>query len=151
MPVSDGFVRYEKHPVPMSAGSGAVSQSYGPDEIEFIEVAEWWARKFVASVDTNRIKVVPCRGTSMSPTIPDGSLLFVDVRVKSHIGDGIYCIDLDHRLLVKRINIRPKDRVFEVVSDNESGPRTETYPLSEEESMYICGKVVAWLAIQKDK
>lgn len=145
-----GFLKFELHPIQVSAGPGAVANTYGQDEIEFIEVAEWWARKYVGSTDTDRIKVVPCRGSSMSPTIPEGSLLFVDVETKRHIGDGIYCIDLDNRLLVKRINVRQKDRVFEVVSDNKNGPDTETYPLSEQDRMCICGKVVAWLAVQKD-
>lgn len=145
-----GLVRFERHPVPVSAGPGAVANTYGTDEIEFIEVAEWWARRFVGSTDSKRIKVVPCRGSSMAPTIPEGSLLFVDVGTRSHVGDGIYCIDLDQRLLVKRINVRTRDRVFEVVSDNKNGPKTETYSLSEEDRMCICGKVVAWLAVQKD-
>jgi phage repressor protein C with HTH and peptisase S24 domain len=145
-----GVVRFEKHPVSISAGPGAVANTYNQDEIDFIEVAEWWAREFVGSTDSKRIKVVPCRGASMSPTIPDGSILFVDVKVREHIGDGIYCIDLENRLLVKRINIRVRDHVLEVVSDNKNGPPTETYPLSEEKNICICGKVVAWLAIQKD-
>lgn len=145
-----GLLRFEKYPVTMSAGPGAYANHYDREAIDSFEVAEWWARQFIGSVDPERIKVVPSRGTSMSPTIPDGSLLFVDVTIRNHIGDGIYCIDLDGRLTVKRIHVRAKDRFFEVISDNPDGPPPDQYQLDDEDRICICGKVVAWLATHRE-
>jgi phage repressor protein C with HTH and peptisase S24 domain len=144
------MLRFEKHPVTMSAGPGNYANHYDRDAIDTFEVADWWARQFIGSVDPARIKVVPSRGSSMSPTIPDGSLLFVDTSVRRHVGDGIYCIDLDGRLMVKRIHVRAKDRVFEVISDNPDGPPPDQYQLQDEDRLCICGKVVAWLATHRE-
>ena len=140
------FVRFELHPVRYSAGPGASANTY--DVVEHLDIARQWAVEKLGSCDPERIKIVTCSGTSMSPTIPDGSLLFVDVRINHFVGDGIYCLSVGHgaseRLLVKRVRQRLKPPCIEVISDNPTGPEPETYLPHEESQLTISAKVVGW-------
>lgn len=145
IPDETSYLKFDRYTVPVSAGPGAEAPVV--EEFEGFDVALWWARLHIGSIDTNRIKVVACRGTSMSPTIPDGSMVFVDISQRTHCGDGIYVINIAGRLLLKRINLVTKSRTLEVVSDNPLGPAKEVYGLHEEEQIMICGKVVAWMAV----
>lgn len=144
--VSDNFVRFELHPVRYSAGPGASANTY--DVVEHLDIARQWAVEKLGSCDPERIKIVTCSGTSMSPTIPDGSLLFVDVRINHFVGDGIYCLSVGHgaseRLLVKRVRQRLKPPCIEVISDNPTGPEPETYLPHEESQLTISAKVIGW-------
>lgn len=137
------FVRFEIHPVRMSAGPGALlEEPY--DVVEYLDVAKRWAQSKLGSCDPRRIKIVTCAGSSMDPTIRNGDLLFVDIGIKSFFGDGIYCLDWNGMLLVKRLVAIAKNRCIEIRSDNPNGPNTETVRPDEFDQLAINGKVMAW-------
>ncbi|WP_415034481.1 LexA family transcriptional regulator [Azonexus sp.] len=152
--VPDDFVRFELHPVRYSAGHG-VDACNNNEAVEHLDIARKWAIERLGSCDPDRIKIVICSGTSMSPTIPDGSLLFVDVRVNSFVGDGIYCLSIGHgsseRLLVKRVRQRLKPPCIEVLSDNPTGPGPETYLPHEEDQLTISARVVGWWSMESER
>ena len=72
----------------------------------------------------------------MSPTINPGDLLFVDTSIDSYVGVGIYLIEYNGILLVKRIQ---KTTTYKIISDNEKYEDEE----AEEKDIKICGFVVS--------
>jgi len=120
-----------------------------------VGIAHQWAAENLGKFDADRIKVVICSGTAMSPTIPAGSLLFVDVSVRTFAGDGIYCLSIGRgqakRLVVKRIQQRTKPPRLEVISDNPTGPSPEVYLPAEEDQLPINARVVAWWALGMER
>jgi len=151
--LGESFVRFDLHPIRYSAGPGTTTSSY--EVVEHLDIARQWAVEKLGSCDPGRIKIVICSGTSMSPTIPDGSLLFVDVRINHFVGDGIYCLSVGHgageRLLVKRVRQRLKPPCIEVLSDNPTGPAPETYLPHEEEQLTISARVVGWWSMGSER
>ena len=76
----------------------------------------------------------------MVPTIRDGALLVVDTSLHD-IDDGrIYVLDVDGRLLVKRLQVRADGRII-IRSDN-AAYEPETVTPSEATPLHIIGQVV---------
>lgn len=87
-----------------------------------------------------RCAVITARGDSMSPTIPDGSLLVVD-HSQTQISNGcIMVINLGDDLLVKRVR-RRLDGLIDLVSDNQAYP-PETIGTNMLHQLRVVGRVV---------
>lgn len=80
------------------------------------------------------------RGDSMEPTLPGGSVVFVDVRQSNPPPDDIYAIDYGDGLMVKRLKLVPRSKLVSVISDNE---RYSTDDLPREE-VRVFGRVIGW-------
>lgn len=82
-------------------------------------------------------------GTSMEPTIADGSPIAIDKGTR-HIIDGkIYALDHGGMLRIKRLYKLPLGRV-RLVSDNADEYPEETYSLMGPDSPKIIGRVFWW-------
>ena len=80
-------------------------------------------------------------GDSMEPTIRSGDLLLVD-RSKSRMnGDGIYLINLDDGLMVKRVEWLLGGSVV-IRGDNTTVSREQILPSTDLEKLHILGRVV---------
>lgn len=90
----------------------------------------------IAKTNLENVKIIRVRSTSMSPTINPGDLLFVDTSIDSYVGVGIYLIEYNGILLVKRIQ---KTTTYKIISDNEKYEDEE----AEEKDIKICGFVVS--------
>lgn len=69
--------------------------------------------------------IVRVRGDSMAPTIPDGAYVLVDWRGRVDWSTpGIYIIRLDDEIVVKRLQLSPKEEGnwVSLISDNSSYP-----------------------------
>lgn len=80
------------------------------------------------------------RGDSMEPTIPGGSVVFVDTKQNQLPPDDIYAINYGDGLMVKRLKLVPRSEMVSVISDNERYgaddlPRTE---------VHVWGRIVGW-------
>ena len=64
------------------------------------------------------IKIFRQIGDSMKPTINDLGLVVFDSRINYYLGDGIYVIKHNNRLMVKRVQKRFHDR-YVIISDNK--------------------------------
>ena len=69
---------------------------------------ETWAREVFDALhgDTNDCGVVRMAGDEMAPLICDGDLMFVDRSAARLAGNGIYALEVDGRLVVRRIESR---------------------------------------------
>ena len=80
-------------------------------------------------------------GDSMEPTIRSGDLLLVD-RSKSRMnGDGIYLINLDDGLMVKRVEWLLGGSVV-IRGDNTAVSREQLLPSTDLEKLQLLGRVV---------
>ncbi|MBK5915131.1 S24 family peptidase [Rhodocyclus purpureus] len=144
-PTHADYVQLEIHDVRMSAGAGAecIDRS---DIVANLPVLKSWALENLGTANPEYVKLVTCAGISMQPTIDDGSLMFVDVRVREFRGDGIYCLAWNEHLIVKRLIADVLSGNLRIVSDN---PDKELYPDQiatprEADRLTILGQVRRW-------
>lgn len=140
-----GHVRIPVLDAPPSAGPGRLPVDY-PAVLGHIDVAEAWARKHLGrSLDSMR--ALPVSGDSMSPTLNEGDLAFVDTNCRHFEADGIYVIIFNDTLFIKRLVVDFATQRVEIRSDNERVP-TRSVSKSELNELVICGRVKAWLAVK---
>lgn len=129
-----------------AAGAGRDPVDY-PAVIDYLEVPEVWALHRLGR-DLSKYRVLPVSGDSMSPTINDGDLVFVDTNVTSYQTNGIYVIIWHGRLLIKRLRASLSSGKIEIASDNESAYPTESVSPEELNKLHICGFVKCWWSIK---
>lgn len=135
--------------VRVSAGPGAEPVSIQIlDAVDHVQVMADWAREKLGTHDTDRVKLVTCKGDSMLPTIHPGDVVFVDVYRSAYDGDGIYVILLDKHLLIKRLRMQ-LDKRLAVISDNSALYPPEILEGSAIKDLQICGRALAWWTIKK--
>jgi phage repressor protein C with HTH and peptisase S24 domain len=143
--VEIGHVRIAVLDAVPSAGPGGQPVDY-PAVLDHIDVAESWARKRLGgNLDT--IRALPVAGDSMSPTINEGDLAFVDTSCHRFEAEGIYVIVFNDSLLIKRLLVDLAGQRIEVRSDNEKLP-TQYIASADVAGLAICGRVKAWLAVK---
>ena len=118
-----------------------------PAVLGHIDVAEGWARKHLGP-KLDQIRAVPVAGDSMSPTINDGDLAFVDTTANRFEADGLYVLIWNGRLLIKRLVANVAQNHLEIRSDSPINP-TQHIPANEIDGLHICGRVKAWLAVKE--
>ena len=122
--------------VAASAGPGAISPSDHADSV----IA--FGRSFLRDQGAvpEKCSVIWARGDSMAPTIPDASLLIVDLS-QAEIANGcIMVINIGEDLLVKRIR-RRLDGLVDLISDNPAYP-PETIGPDMMRQLRVVGRVV---------
>lgn len=140
--VEGGHVRIAVLGAVPSAGPGGEPVDY-PAVLGHIDVAEGWARKRLGN-HLEHIRALPVSGDSMSPTINEGDLAFVDTQCKHFDTEGIYVIVFNNALLIKRLSADLTSRRIKVQSDNERHAPQQV----REDELTICGRVKAWLAVK---
>ena len=127
------------------AGAGGEPVDW-PTVLGHIDVAEGWARKHLGQA-VERIRALPVQGDSMSPTINEGDLAFVDTGCNRYETDGIYVIIWNERLFIKRLVVDFAHDRIEVQSDNPMSPPWYI-PATQIDNLTICGRVKTWLAVK---
>ncbi|WP_062359533.1 LexA family transcriptional regulator [Vreelandella aquamarina] len=101
------------------------------------------ARLSRAGVQPSHAACATVKGTSMEPTIADGSPIAID-KGSVHIVDGkIYALEHGGELRVKRLYKMPLNRI-RLVSDNAEEYPEEVYMLGHEDAPRILGRVFWW-------
>lgn len=102
----------------------------------------WGLPEFIYArigVPSARLAALPVQGDSMSPTLKDGDVIFVDTGHRSPSPDGIYALSDDFGgVIVKRLESHGGDGRVRIISDN---PLHQPYERSIEE-MFIFGRYV---------
>jgi phage repressor protein C with HTH and peptisase S24 domain len=77
---------------------------------------------------------------AMSPTLKPGNLVLADASQKRIAGDGLYIIDMDGTLDIKRVQAMPGG-ILELSSDN---PAYKSFTISpaQQQSLKVLGKAV---------
>lgn len=131
------FVMVPHHDVAASAGGGAVIHDEQiVDHLAFKR--EWLTQTLGCAPD--KVCVIQVRGDSMTPTINDADLLLLDMRTVSQRSEGVYVIQLQGSLLVKRLRFKINGAV-DVISDNVRYG-TETLTTKEAGQLEVLGRVV---------
>ena len=94
-------------------------------------------------IDPSRLMLVSAVGDSMEPTVRTGDLLLVDRSPESPLEDGIYLIQIEQGLSVKRLE-RRVDGSVTVRGDNPKASKEELLSKKELARLKNIGKVV-WM------
>lgn len=130
------YVQVPKYDVRASAGHGA--QVTDESVVNHLAFSAAWVRKM--GLDARSMALIEARGDSMSPTIMDGDLMLLDTRAGRVKSEGVYVINLQGALLVKRLRIRLSG-IVEIVSDNAKYG-CETISGDELDRLVIVGRVI---------
>lgn len=128
--------------------STAASMGPGEDQHDEVVVGRltispgWIEKRLKPFTAKENLKFIHGFGDSMSPTFEDGSILLVDGGVRTVDIDGIYVLEANQRVYIKRVRQRI-DGAYEVSSDN---PTVKTVDVLNGNSGHvnILGRVL-WL------
>lgn len=125
--------------VEASAGHGAmvISEEYSDKSMVFD--CQWLSKR---NLNKSNLVVITAKGDSMHPTIISGESLVVDTSPLDNFVDGIYVIDLDSHLLVKRLQ-RQFTGGIKILSDNPAY-EAQLVPQESLDQLHIVGRVV-WM------
>lgn len=109
--------------VEASAGTGLVP----PDHEAIAYRLELPADYLATLTDSHprHLQVISVKGISMLPTLKPGDLVMIDRAKTSLAFDGLFVIDIDGAILVKRIGRSTRKGFVNVISDNEDQPSFE--------------------------
>lgn len=127
------LVVINEYNVELSAGSGCFI-----DNPECIVAKHYFPLSLLrekTSAPPDKIIILPVRGDSMEPGIPNKSKVLIDMTQNQRpLSEGIYAIEEDGDVKIKRIQFR-SDRLY-IVSDNK------TYDSYESKNARIIGKAL---------
>ena len=85
------------------------------------------------------LHLIYVRGDSMEPTLSDGEVIMIDRSVNAPNHDGIFVIQMDDAILIKRIQPLPGNRL-RIMSDNKRYPDIEAD--LQQHPLRLVGKVI---------
>lgn len=137
---------FEQLSIPLLANSGAMGD--GSDQLHDdvvvgrITVSPEWALRTLKPTALEALRFIHGYGDSMSPTFLDGDVLLVDVGVKECKVDGVYVLEANERIYIKRVRQRMNGD-FEISSDNPTVKTVDV--LDGSHTVGIRGRVLwAW-------
>lgn len=116
---SDHKLRVEVLDVGGQCGTSGVINPDFPDTITCLYFSPEGVAEMLSRTNTNGVSLINAFGDSMTPTIKQGDLLFIDTNIKEFVGDGIYFFKLDGEGFVKRLQRFPKGKIM-AMSDNKN-------------------------------
>ena len=132
----EGFVLVPQYNIEASGGSVFHSEQI----VDHLAFKEDWVHKELGT-NPESLLLVHNIGDSMEPTLHTGDLLLVD-RSKSQVkGEGIYLINLDDGLMVKRVEWLLDGSVV-IRGDNTFVSREQVLPSKDLQKLDILGRVV---------
>lgn len=125
------------HRFATAAGSGAMDIDESIKTYAYFR-REWLRRK---GLTAGKCSIIGVMGDSMEPTLPDGCVILVDQDRTQLRHGGIFVLQTEEGLIVKRTNRDARDS-WQLVSDNDS-PEWPTAPLPSD--AVVRGEV-KWMA-----
>jgi phage repressor protein C with HTH and peptisase S24 domain len=139
----EGYLRFFPLTDAYSAGEGDSVLSDHPEAVDSIDLAEVEAQRLLGSTDAEHIRLLTVRGDSMVPTMKPRDLLFVDTRVRSFEGDGVYILELNGFRVIKRVQMIGDQRIL-LTSDNSV---YHPFELGESDRLGYIGRVIRVLPL----
>jgi phage repressor protein C with HTH and peptisase S24 domain len=131
------YVLVPRYDVRASAGAG--SMIHDESIVDHLVFKRQWLTQSLGCAP-EQVCVIQVRGDSMTPTINDTDLLLLDMRALTQRAEGVYVIQLQGSLLVKRLRFKLNGTV-DVISDNKRYG-TETLTSKEADQLTVLGRVV---------
>jgi phage repressor protein C with HTH and peptisase S24 domain len=132
------FVLLPRYNIESSVGS--VSVIHSEQIVDHLAFKASWVSKELGT-DPKNLLLINSIGDSMEPTFRSGDLLLVDRKKALMKGDGIYLINFDDGLIVKRLEWM-MDGTVVIRGDNTSISREQKLTAIEMEKLHILGRVV---------
>lgn len=138
---------FEELSIPVLANSGSMGggedQMHDEVVVGRLTVSPQWATRTIKPLtDIQNLRFIHGYGDSMSPTFADGDILLVDVGVSDPKIDGVYVLEANDRIYIKRVRQR-FDGSFEISSDNPTIKTVDV--LDGTQRVNVRGRVVwAW-------
>jgi phage repressor protein C with HTH and peptisase S24 domain len=110
----EGFVLVPRYEVSASAGGGAVIHS--EQIVDHLVFKSEWIRNALG-VSVKDLALISVKGDSMEPTLSNGDLILIDIRINHVEDNAIYVLQFKETLLVKRVQ-RKFDGSVVIISDN---------------------------------
>lgn len=104
---TEGKMLIEQLDITGAQGEGAPALYDYPDLLNIIGFSYEQGYKLFGRRDANKIKLVSTVGDSMSPTIPSGATIFLDISEQRFMGDAIYFFYYRGDLYLKRLQKTP--------------------------------------------
>ena len=99
-------------------------------------------QKLLARISENRhhwLQALQLLGDTMAPTLLDGDHLLVDTADRQPLRDGIYAIESESRVVVKRLSVHPATQQVAILSDNAAYP---SFPDCDPAQIRVIGRIV---------
>ncbi|HDR1847608.1 TPA: helix-turn-helix transcriptional regulator [Pasteurella multocida] len=123
------------------AGYNGFSNEDYPDIIRSIYFSEMGLLEIIGRRTSEGIYLINIPTDSMAPTINKGDVGFVDVKINSYVGEGIYVFDLNGETYIKRLQRIPSG-VIRALSDNPLYPpfdiTEELFSTAVVRAQFIC-------------
>lgn len=135
----DDYAYVAAYDIEASAGHGMFTDgAVKPDR--YLAFRRQWIRE--RGLDTNQLAAIFTKGDSMTPTVPDGATIVIDLRHRMPVDGKIFVIRIGDRLWIKRTRWIPTG-ALRLISDN---PDYEPFDISRAElnngDFEVCGQVV---------
>ena len=129
-----------------SCGTGI--ENYGlSTQVQLVGVPPTVARSWPGVVGTKGLHIIRASGDSMEPTIKSDSAVIVDTRQSRCLADGIYCIQTEGRIFIKRVQLNI-DGTLTLISDNSRySPMVVQKAVID--SLVVIGRVVSQVSIER--
>jgi phage repressor protein C with HTH and peptisase S24 domain len=132
------FVLLPQYNIESTAGGGSFIHS--EQIVDHLAFKASWVSKELGT-DPKYLLLIHSIGDSMEPTFRSGDLLLVDRNKARMKGDGIYLINFDEGLIVKRLEWM-MDGTVVIRGDNTSVSREQKLTAIEMEKLNLLGRVV---------
>lgn len=140
-PAGEEFVRIPVLDVSAACAGDVVRQHDGHAKIvSAVDFYRPFLRQQNGVTSLSHMEIINTVGDSMEPTISRNSFVLVDKNQSRLFSDGIYCLNIDGSIYVKRVQRRP-DGSIKVISDNARYESFNVEPQDFERTVVI-GRVV---------
>ena len=137
-PKPEEFVHIPVFDVEASAGHGVLGDQEAI--LYFLNFRREWLRS-ITGAPFDKLSVIRVDGDSMEPTLSNGDTVLVDSTQNAPRTDGIYVLQFDNYLYVKRLLMNPAKGKVAIISDNPAyAPLEDIQP----DELHIAGRVL-WL------
>lgn len=135
---------FEALSIPVMAQAGAMGrgEEQMSDEVVVGRLTvspQWVSRTLKPLTDIKNLRFIHGYGDSMQPTFQDGDILLVDSGVKDPDIDGVYVMEANGRIYIKRVRQR-LDGKYEISSDNATVKTVDV--LDGSQAVAVLGRVV---------
>lgn len=144
-PTTPHLPGFEPLSIPLLANSGSMGpgndQLHDEVVIGRLTVSPEWVQRAVKPTKMENLRFIHGYGDSMEPTFTDGDVLLVDLGHRDPKIDGVYVLEANDRIYIKRVRQR-MDGVFEISSDN---PTVKTIDLLDGRATVMVHGRVVWV------
>ena len=133
--------------VPILSATGSMGPGDDQHAEDFVvgrlSLSPSWVTKQIKPLSSpSNLRFIHAYGDSMEPTFSDGDVLLVDGGIRQVSVDGIFVLEAQSRLFIKRVRQR-MDGAFEISSDNANVKTVDV--LNGDHAVAVLGRVLwAW-------